>query len=66
MNHYKTEIDRINDRLFLSIEASLTPEDEKELTKEGWVFLNNGIALSDGTPAFYFYKKDLKESTLIF
>ncbi len=51
MNHYKTEIDRINDRLFLSIEASLSPEDEKELNNDGWIFLNNGITLSDGTPA---------------
>ena len=55
-NDYRSEIEISKDRLFLAIEATLTPTDEATLIKEGFVFLNNGITLADGTPAFYFSK----------
>ena len=53
----KSEIEFGKDgRIFLTIDAGITPENESKLIADGWVFLNNGVILSDGTPALYFYK----------
>lgn len=61
MNYYKAEIEVEDDgRVFLCIDANLTPEDEIILNKDGWKLLNNGTKLLDGTPAFYFYKTIIK------
>lgn len=53
----KAEIEISNGYLFLSVDANISPEEEKELRRDGWNLLNNGIALEDGTPAFYYSKK---------
>ena len=53
----KSEIEFGKDRMFLTIDANITRDDELKLYADGWSFLNNGVTLSDGTPALYFYKK---------
>ena len=45
-----------NGRMYLTIDANITRENELKLYADGWSFLNNGVTLSDGTPALYFYK----------
>lgn len=54
----KSEIEFGKDgRMFLTIDANISNEDEQKLYADGWIFLNNGVTLSDGTPALYFWKK---------
>ena len=45
-----------NGRMYLTIDANITRENELKLYADGWSFLNNDVTLSDGTPALYFYK----------
>ena len=53
----KSEIEFCKDgRIFLTIDAGITPENESKLIADGWIFLNNSVILSDGAPALYFYK----------
>lgn len=56
MTHYRTELDFGNGRIYMTISADLTAEDEKTLINDGWVFLNNGVCFDDNEPAYYFYK----------
>ena len=53
----KAEITFEDNKMFLSIDANITAEDEKKLNADGWIFLSNGDTLADGTPALYFWKK---------
>ena len=52
----KAEIEFNGNRMYLTIDANIAHEDELKLYSDGWSFLNNGVTLSDGTPALYFWK----------
>ena len=58
MKAYRSEIEMAENGLFLTIEATLTPDDEGNLYAAGWRFLNNGVTFDndDNTPALYFFK----------
>lgn len=53
----KAELEIYDDRMYLAVDANITPAEENQLHRDGWDFLNNGITLADGTPALYFWKK---------
>ena len=53
----KAEIEFNGKRMYLTIDASISYEDELKLYADGWSILNNGTTLEDGTPALYFWKK---------
>jgi len=60
MTTYRTEISFAKDAgktvMFMTIEDTLTAEDEMALRKDGWNLLSNGTYFDDGTPAFFFEK----------
>ena len=56
----KAEIELIDGRMYLAVDANITPEEENLLHLDGWDFMNNGITLADGTPALYFAKVVVK------
>ena len=55
---YRCELDVTENVLYLTIEATITPADERRLTADGWRLLNNGVTFDSEprTAAFYFAK----------